>query len=143
MDIVVRVVAAMVMTLTAGACAGSPVCPQTLAQAEAGDFDARAESTLVATGVAIRFVPSPELESRGYDLAVDRLLWGNRPEVSTFLRVPNEIVDVRPGAPVLIVAEPTEKGWVITQGTCVALRPIAESEGDRPASVLRVGSAQH
>jgi hypothetical protein len=128
--IVARVAVGAAIVLAAVACEGAPVCPTTLAQAEAGEFEARTASTLVATGRAIRYVPSPELESRGYDLEVRRLLWGTRPEVSTFLRVANEIEDVRPGSAVLIVAEPTNRAWVIKQGTCVALRPIEEDELD-------------
>jgi len=123
-------VVAVALTATAPGCTVAAACPETFEQAESGEFEGRAESTLVGTGLVIRYVPAPDLASRGYDIAVERLLWGDRPETPTFLLVPDEIADVRPGAPVLIVAEPTDRDWVITQGTCVALRPIEESDVD-------------
>jgi hypothetical protein len=122
--------ATVVLATMLTSCGGSPACPSSIDQAESGAFEARTNATVVATGIVARYVPAPKLEARGYDLEVRRIFWGDRPQASTFLRVPAEIPDVGPGQTVLIVAEPADRDWVLSQGTCVALRPIDESDLD-------------
>ncbi len=53
---------------------------------------------------------------------------GETPPLGTFLRVANEIPNIRGGQAVIIVAEPGANRILLLQGICVPLIPIGEDD---------------
>ncbi len=101
-----------------------PPCPTSPADAASAASALEADSVVAVARVA-RFVPSPVVESRGYDLDVRRWLVGDG-RAETFLRG-DEVVDVDRGAPVLVTARWTHDG-ALSPGTCPALVQITEAD---------------
>jgi len=136
MSITARLAVAAVMVALPTACATTPVCPETVEEAEDGTFSALGDDTYVAIGRVIRYVPSPVLDSRGYDLSIDRTLHGKASVGGTFLRVVNEIANIQAGQAVIVVAAPGSNQRFIVQGPCIPLILIEEarsSTADRPS----------
>jgi hypothetical protein len=105
-----------------------PACPRTPADADAEEFEARSADTNVFTGYVIRYVDSPDLDARGYDLNVRRWLLGRPSPEGTFLRVTEPLPGIGPGDPVLIVAEPGPREPLLVAGRCPPLTLISEAE---------------
>jgi hypothetical protein len=78
----------------------------------------------------MRYVASPELDARGYDLDIERTIRGETSTGGTFLQTAGEVHGIRPGMSVIVVAEPGPNERVIVQGTCVPLRPIPDDQVD-------------
>jgi hypothetical protein len=86
-------------------------------------------TTLVALARVIRFVSSPDISYRGYDLDLRRAVAGDRSESVLFLRVPNPIAGIQRGSPVLVLAVMDGmRPQLLTEGRCSALQPISEAE---------------
>jgi hypothetical protein len=95
----------------------------------AGGVPNETESTLVAVARVIRFVPSPDVVFRGYDLDLRRALVGGPVDSGVFLRMPNEIKGIQRGSPVLVVADISgQQQQLLTAGTCQPLLSISEAE---------------
>jgi hypothetical protein len=107
-------------------CALTPSCPVTGEQAASGDFEVIGDDTFVGTGYAIRFVPAPDADARGYDLNVARWIHGRPKEPGIFL-LSEEIRGIGRGQPVLIIVEPTDKVAYV-RGVCEPLQPISEDD---------------
>lgn len=118
--------AALCVGLGAGGCAPS-VCPTAPGEVAAAEFSAIGDETIVAVGQVIRYVDSPELESRGYDIGNVRPLRGELSPHGVFLRVDHEVPGIRGGQPVMLIAEPGPR-TVVLPGVCVPLVPIGEDE---------------
>lgn len=118
--------AALCLLLSPG-CMLPGTCPTTPNEAATGEFTAIGDDTLILLGFAIRYVPSPQLESRGYDINV--VSWvpgrGEPDPEGTFLRIANEVPGIEPGDAVMLVAEPGP-GTVVVPGVCVPLVPVDE-----------------
>lgn len=114
--------------LVGSGCAPS-VCPTGPAQAASAEFSGIREDTVVALGLVIRYVDSPDLDSRGYDLDLLQTLRGEVSPEGTFLRVPAAIAGIRRGQAVMLIAEPAG-GTVVVPGICVPLVPVADDEVD-------------
>lgn len=123
--------AAAVVTIvlaTASGCETAGVCPLTPDSVHTETFTGLGEDTVVFTGHVIRFVDSPDIEFRGYDVNVVRFLKGRASPEGTFLRVAREVAGIRGGQPVMIIGDPVGRGVVIEPGTCVPLIPISDEE---------------
>lgn len=114
---------------TAVACSGCgpSVCPTSPDQVASRDWSGIGEDTIVAVGHVIRYVDSPELDSRGYDLDLLETLHGELSPEGTFLRVPATVPGIRAGQSVMVIAEPGPRTVVIA-GVCVPLTPISDDE---------------
>jgi hypothetical protein len=121
-----RTLALAAVVMTTAACESIPACPQTVQQAETGDFSAIGAETFVAIARVARFVPSPDPDARGYDLGIERTIRGETSFEGIFLRTASELPGIRPGQSVIVVAEPGPNERVIVQGTCVPLQPIPD-----------------
>lgn len=87
------------------------------------------KTTLVAIARVSRFVPSPDVTYRGYDLDLRRVVVGDPVEPVMFLRVRNEIGDIQRGSPVLVLAVvDRQRPQVLTAGPCPPLQTISEAE---------------
>ena len=125
--------AAAVVTIavaTASGCATADVCPLTPESVETEAFTGLGEDTVVFTGYVIRYLDSPDVEFRGYDVNVVRFLKGRASPEGTFLRVAREVAGIRGGQPVMIIGDPVGAGVVIEPGPCVPLIPISDEEVD-------------
>jgi hypothetical protein len=110
------------------ACAELRRCPETVEEAESGTFG---EGTFVGIGRVIRYVPSPQLEYRGYEVHIVRTLVGGTPFMDTaFVVTDAEIPGVSGGQPVLMVAEESDSASLFFPGPCVPLVVIPESSLD-------------
>ena len=126
---IIRAAALITIVLaTQSGCETADVCPLTPDSVETEAFTGLGEDTVVLTGYAIRYVDSPDVEFRGYDLNVVRFLKGRASPEGTFLRVAREVAGIAGGQPVMIIGEPVGTGLVIEPGTCVPLIPISEEE---------------
>jgi hypothetical protein len=124
----IRAAMMAIVVATASGCETADVCPLTPDSVETGTFTGLGEDTVVFTGYAIRYVDSPDVEFRGYDLNVVRFLKGRASPEGTFLRVASEVAGIRGGQPVMMIGEPVGTGLVIVPGTCVPLVPITDDE---------------
>jgi hypothetical protein len=105
------------------------MCPPTLDAALSSGVPGETESTLIAVGRVIRFVPSSTASHRGYDLDIRRVFVGDPVESVILLRVANEIQGIRRLSPVLVLAESSDtEPHVLTAGRCQALQIITEAE---------------
>jgi hypothetical protein len=87
------------------------------------------EATLIAVGRVIRFVPSPTLSYRGYDVSLRRVFAGEPVDSILFLRAPDQISGIRRLSPVLILAEIDGSApQLLTPGRCQPLQGISEAE---------------
>lgn len=118
--------AAFTTALVGSGCAPS-VCPIGPDQVASTEFSGIREDTIVALGFVIRYVASPELDSRGYDLNLLHTLRGEVSPEGTFLRVSAALDGIGRGQAVMLIAEPAG-GTVVVPGICVPLVPIAEDE---------------
>lgn len=110
------------------ACVEFGRCPESVEEAESGSFG---EGTFVGVGRVIRYVPSPQIEYRGYEVHIVRTLIGPAPFMDTaFLVTDAEIPGVNEGQPVLMVAQESETSSLFFSGTCVPLVVIPESSID-------------
>lgn len=123
-----RVALAMYLAAVAPGCEAAHVCPLTPDDVASGSFSGLGADTVVFTGHVIRYVDSPEPESRGYDVGVRRWLKGTASPQGTFLRVAREVAGIQGGQPVMIIGEPVGTGAVIEAGACVPLVPISDEE---------------
>ena len=114
----------------ASGCETADVCPLTPESVETETFAGLGEDTVVLTGHVIRYVDSPDLEFRGYELNVVRFLKGRASPEGTFLRVAAEVAGIREGQPVMIIGDAVGRGVVIEPGPCVPLIPISVDEVD-------------
>ena len=121
---------ATIMMVTASGCDVADVCPLTSESVETESFTGLGEDTVVLTGYVIRYVDSPDVEFRGYELNVVRFLKGRASPEGTFLRVAREVAGISGGQPVMIIGDPIGRGVVIEPGVCVPLIPISEEEVD-------------
>lgn len=119
-----------ILVVAASGCATADVCPLTPDSVGSETFIGLGEDTVVLTGYAIRYVDSPDVEFRGYDLNVVRFLKGRASPEGTFLRVAREVAGIRGGQPVMIIGDPVGRGVVIEPGACVPLIPISDEEVD-------------
>lgn len=104
-------------------------CPTSVDAALTQGVPGQTEATLIAVGRVIRFVPSPSVSHRGYDLELRRVLVGDLAESVIGLRVPNEITGIRRLAPVLVLAEiGGTDPQLVTPGRCQPLQSISETE---------------
>jgi hypothetical protein len=105
------------------------MCPTSVDSALSRRVPGQNEATLIAVGRVIRFVPSPSVSHRGYDLSLRRVFVGDPVESVIGLRVLNEIPGIRRLSPVLVLAEigGTEP-QLLTAGRCQPLQTISETE---------------
>ena len=103
-------------------------CPRSVAEAAALE---NGREIVLATGALIRFVPSPRLDFRGYDVNL-MTRNGKTYHETLFLRTAERIAGVREGEYVLVVAEATDRSLVVVPGRCPALVPITEEEASEP-----------
>jgi hypothetical protein len=77
----------------------------------------------------MRFVPSPDLNFRGYDLDLRRVVVGDPVDPVMFLRLRNQRRDIQRGSPVLVLAVmDRQKPQLLTEGPCPPLQAISEAE---------------
>lgn len=109
------------------ACQVGGGCPQSveeaLASATAADGDG-----FIAVGRVARFVNSPDVSSRGYDLDIWRGLVGSPSSQGTFLVIEEEVRGIGQGDPVLVVGQVGVNERTIRPGRCEPLVRITEEE---------------
>lgn len=107
----------------------APACPTSVEAARSDAVLDATKTTLVAVARVIRFVPSPDVRYRGYDLDLRRALVGNPSESVLFLRVPNPIDGIQRGSQVLVLAVMDgQQPLLLTAGPCTALQSISAAE---------------
>jgi hypothetical protein len=119
-----------------GGCDLFSTCPTSVDAAGERGVPGQKESTFIAVARVVRFVPSPAVSSRGYDLDVRRVLLGGSAEPIQGLRVADPIESVDRGSAVLVLAEEMgaladETGGlpkVLIPGRCQPLQAISEAE---------------
>jgi len=87
------------------------------------------KATFVGVARVMRFVPSPDLSFRGYDLDLRRVVVGDPVDPVMFLRVRNQRSDIHRGSPVMVLAVmDKQKPQLLTVGPCPPLQAISEAE---------------
>lgn len=126
-----NLLAILVVAGLLNACGPRPptACPTSVEAARSDAVLDATKTTLVAVGRVIRFVPSPDVTYRGYDLDLRRVLVGDPSDLVMFLRVRNPIGDTQRGSPVLVVAAmDRQRPQLLTVGPCPALQRISKAE---------------
>jgi hypothetical protein len=102
-------------------------CPTTWEAAqERGFLDALPDDYVVADAVVARYVPSPDLAYRGYDLDVTARM-DDEDQRLLFLRVSEPIAGIAPRDRVLVIArEEGADGIVIVPGSCPPLQRLPD-----------------
>jgi hypothetical protein len=122
------VVLSLVMTVLIAGCS-SPApeadCPSTFDDARTGN-PPTAEG-FVATGIVARYVNSPELEFRGYDVNVVRHHGGPFHPGTAFVRLPAPLAGISPGDAVLVLGERVGDGALILARDCPVLQRIEDA----------------
>jgi hypothetical protein len=104
-------------------------CPVSVDAPLSRGIPGETEATLIAVGRVIRYVPSPTLSYRGYDVSLRRIFAGDPVESILFLRAPDQIPGIRRLSPVLVVAEiDGTEPQLLTAGRCQPLQGISEAE---------------
>jgi hypothetical protein len=80
-------------------------CPTSVDAALERGVPGQNEEIFIAIARVVRFVPSPTVSSRGYDLDVRRVLRGGPAEPTQGLRVSDSIEGIDRGSAVLVLAE--------------------------------------
>lgn len=109
-------------------------CPGSAEEALARTEDA---DIFIGTGWLIRFVPSPDPATRGYEVSLRTR--NGVPYFDTILVLAEEPAPDRPnGIPVLVYGARTERARVVAQGPCDPLHEINQADVDwvlpRPTS---------
>jgi hypothetical protein len=99
-------------------------CPATVDEAAEMDFD----DAIVGGGYAIRFVPSPQLRFRGYDVNLTRPVSDRAMLDTYFLRVEDEIPGIAAGDPVLFIGARTDRAHTLVAGACPPLTVTTEED---------------
>ena len=99
-------------------------CPLTVDEAAETDWG----DAVVGGGYAIRFVPSPQLRFRGYDVNLTRPVSDRAMLDTYFLRVEDEIPGIAAGDPVLLVGARTDRAHTLVAGACPALTVTTEED---------------
>ena len=99
-------------------------CPLTVdeaAETEWGD-------AIVGGGYAIRFVPSPQLRFRGYDVNLTRPVSDRAMLDTYFLRAEGEIPGIAAGDPVVLIGARTDRAHTVVAGACPALTVTTDED---------------
>lgn len=99
-------------------------CPRTVDEAAETDWG----DAIVGGGYAIRFVPSPQLGSRGYDVNLTRPVSDRAMLDTYFLRVEDEIPGIAAGDPVVLIGARTDRAHTVVGGVCPALTVTTEED---------------
>jgi hypothetical protein len=106
----------------------STPCPTSVEAARSDAVLDATGTTLVAVARVARFVPSPDVRYRGYDLDVRRVVVGDAPESVMFLRVPDPVSGIQRGSPVLVVAvQDRQRPELLAAGPCPPLQTMSEA----------------
>jgi hypothetical protein len=124
----VRLTAIAIILVVAAIPGCGTACPSTWGAAKNPEFlDTLPDRYVVADAVVARYVPSPDLSARGYDLDVRESLEGGD-ETLLFLRVEAPIAGVSGGDRVLVIARREEGSRLtIVPGICPPLRRLPGS----------------
>ena len=99
------------------------------------------DGIFIGTGWLIRFIPSPDPASRGYEVNLATL--NGRPHSATILVLAEERApDRQHGVPVLVYGARTDRAAVVAPGVCDPLHEIREADVDwvLPPEASAVGS---
>lgn len=123
------IVAGVIIGISMASCSlfPEPPCPGSFDEARSGTSESIGDDTFIATGTVARFVDSPDIEFRGYEVAIARHDGPVFVEGVAFVRLPAPVPGIGQGQPVLVLGERTQRQNLILPGECPPLQPIEDA----------------